>query len=651
MYLRQAQEEYAQALRMGQRDYKNLIAAGKNPYPAVLDTLLEGRSGDSMEELGTVEIPTEQIVGIKSAGRIHAFSASFLPLLSAESEFGSKWIHLCAAHFSEGIQEPILCYEYLGKFYVQEGNKRVSVLRHLGSPRIPGIVKRILPFKDGSPRVQAYYEFLDFYRVSGIYSIQFRKPGDYAELLSFLGKAPGETWTDREKLTFSAYYQYFREAYISPETQQLNLLPEEALLLWLQVYPFRDLGKLSARELKKTIEGLQDDFVAISQPDITSMRETAEAEDKPGFLSRIISGVPSHLNVAFIHPLDPETSPWIQSHDEGRIHLEKALGSQVTVRNYFHADSPQKAESLMEQAVAEGAEVIFTTTPPLRRSALRVAVKHPKVRFFNCSIDSHFSSVHAYYGRIFEAKFITGAMAGAMTRNDRIGYIGSAPTFGVPASINAFALGAQLTNPRAKILLRWSCQKGAHQQDFLEHGIRVISNRDAPTENPAYLNFGNYGTYYLDENGQWEPLGSPIWLWGKFYENILTAMLTGTWGKEESHQKAMNYWWGMDSGVIDVKLSDHLSTGLRTLAEMLRTGLQKGILDPFHRRILDQQGKLRNDGSRSFTADELLHMDWLCDNIIGSIPAFDEIEPYAQPMVRELGIYRDQIPMEKEGVL
>ena len=513
------------------------------------------------------------------------------------------------------------------------------------------MVKRILPFKDGSPRVQAYYEFIDFYRTSGIYALQFRKPGDYAELLSYLGKAPGEAWTDREKRTFSAYYQYFREAYISPETQQLNLLTEEALLLWLQVYPFRDLGKLSTRELKKTITGLWDDFVAISQPDVTSMRETADAEDKPGFLSRIIAGVPSHLNVAFVHPLDPESSPWIKSHDEGRMHLEKALGNQVTVRNYFHADSPQIAEQLMEQAITDGAEVIFTTTPPLRRSALRIAVKHPKVRFFNCSIDSHFSSVLSYYGRIFEAKFITGAMAGAMAQNDRIGYIGSAPTFGVPASINAFALGAQLTNPRAKILLRWSCQQGAHQKDFLEEGIRVISNRDAPSENPAYLNFGNYGTYCLDEEENWEPLGAPVWLWGRFYENILTAMLTGTWGKEEAHQKAVNYWWGMDSGVIDVQLSDRIPSGLRSLAEMLRTSLRRGALDPFRRRILDQQGNLRNDGSRSFSADELLHMDWLCDNVIGSIPAFDEIEAYAQPMVRELGIYRDQIPMEKEGAL
>ncbi|MBE6933505.1 MAG: BMP family ABC transporter substrate-binding protein [Ruminococcaceae bacterium] len=647
MDLLHAQEEYTQALRLGQKEYKALTAAGKDPYPQVLDALLEGRSGDSVVELGVIEVPTEQIVGTKEAGRTSAFSASFLPLLGTDTEFAAKWINLCKAHLTEGIRDPILCYEFLGKLYVQEGNKRVSVLKHMGAPRIPSIVKRILPVQDGSPRVLAYYEFLDFYRNTGIYAIQFRQPGDYAKLLSHLGKSPEDGWTEQEKRTFSAYYQYFRDAFDSLDSTGLQLLPEEALLLWLQVYPYQDLGRLPARELKKTLSALWDDLVSFSQPE-TAMVST-EPETKGGLLSWITA--PSHIRVAFVHPLDPVSSTWIKAHDEGRQHLQNALGEQVSVESYFHADTPPLAEQLLEQAVADGAEVIFATTPQLRRSVLRVAVKYPKVRFFNCSVDTHYSSVPSYYGRIFEAKFITGALAGAMAQNDRIGYIASSPTFGVPASINAFALGAQMTNPRAKILLRWSCQRGAHQQDFLQEGIHVISNRDAPTENPAYLNFGNYGTYGMDEWGQWEAIGSPVWLWGKFYENIISSMLSGTWDREENSKKAVDYWWGMDSGVIDVHLSDRLPTGLKVLANCLRTGLKEGTLDPFCRRIVDQQGVLRNAGDAGFTPDELLHMDWLCDNVIGHIPEFEEVEAYAQPMLRELGIHRDRIPLEKEGPL
>ena len=66
---------------------------------------------------------------------------------------------------------------------------------------------------------------------------------------------------------------------------------------------------------------------------------------------------------------------------------------------------------------------------------------------------------------------------------------------------------------------------------------------------------------------------------------------------------------------------------------------------------LNQDGTVKNDGSKTFTPDEVLRMDWLCDNVIGSIPQFDEIEPFAHSIVRQLGIYRDSIPMEKEGAL
>jgi hypothetical protein len=100
--------------------------------------------------------------------------------------------------------------------------------------------------------------------------------------------------------------------------------------------------------------------------------------------------------------------------------------------------------------------------------------------------------------------------------------------------------------------------------------------------------------------------------------------------------------------VIDVELADHLPEGLRSLANILRKGLQNRTIDPFFRRIVAQDGTVKNDGSRTLHPDELLHMDWLCENVEGFIPRFDEILPFAQPVVRELGVYRDQIPAEKE---
>ena len=653
MLHQEALDEYLKALKLGQKELKALIAAGKDPYPAVLDKLIEGGYTEIFQEVGLVEIPVEQIVGVKSAGRITAFTAGFLPLLDPDSEFGTKWVNLCADHLGEtGIREPIMCYEYLGKFYVQEGNKRVSVLKYFGASRIPGNVTRVVPARTEEPRTRAYFEFLDFYKYTRIYSVQYRVPGDYARLLSALGKDPGEAWDSRERRTFNAYFLYFKEAFDALGGQELDILPEEALLLWLKVYTFRDLGQMTALEIKKALSGLWEDIKVQAQPMPVKVRtEPGDTETTPNILERIVSGTPSRLKVAFVHPQDPVTSPWIKGHDQGRQYLEEALGSRVKVRSYFGADTPEAAEELLEQAVKEGAEVVFTTTPQLSRPTLRIAVKYPKVRFLNCSVDTPYSSIRTYYSRIFEAKFITGAIAGAMANNDRIGYVGSNPIFGVPASINAFALGAQMTNPRARIDLRWSCMSGNHQLDFLKEGIRVISNRDVPTQERAYLEFCNYGTYSLDEKGELIPLASPCWVWGKFYEKVIRSILSGAWEKDKDSPRAVNYWWGMDSGVIDVTLSDRLPEGVRALVELLRTGLQNGTVDPFRRRVIAQDGTVKNDGSRSFTADELLHMDWLCDNVDGYIPTFDRIAPYARNIVRALGIYRDQIPAEKEGSL
>ena len=644
--LQTAMDEYYQALKQGQKELKELTAAGKDPNPKVLDEILPENGTESVVDLGLVEIPAERIVGVKSAGRITAFTASFRPLLDSKSEFGLKWINLCAAHLGEvGITDPIVCYEYLGDFYIQEGNKRVSVLKHFDSPRIPGVVKRILPPVSQDPRIVAYYEFLDFYKVSRLYCIQFRRPGDYKKLMSHLNLSATEVWEEDQRRTVNAYFHYFRDAFCALNTKYADVLPEEALLLWLELYPFQDLGELTSANLKKSIAAIWEDILSASTDAV--LVQTTPTDKKSSLLNRLALSM-DQLKVAFVHQLDSSSSAWVLGHEDGRRHIENTFGEEILVSSYFGASTPELADQLIEQAVAEGAQVVFTTAPPLSKATLKAAVKYPKIRFLNCSVDQAYSSIRTYYGRIYEAKFITGAIAGAMAGEDRIGYIASYPIFGVPASINAFALGAQMTNPRAQIELRWSCVAGTPQADFLANNVRVISNRDAPTNAKMYLDFCSYGTYLVDDRGEMVPLASPVWYWGKFYEFVVQSILSGGWIREKGDTTALNYWLGMDSGVIDVTFSDKIPEGLRQLCQILKAGMADGSIDPFCRKITAQDGSLKNDGTRHFTPDELLHMDWLCSNVIGDIPKFEDILPISQNMVRELGIYRDRIPDKKE---
>ena len=157
--------------------------------------------------------------------------------------------------------------------------------------------------------------------------------------------------------------------------------------------------------------------------------------------------------------------------------------------------SRANADALVEQAITDGADVVFTTSPKLVGASLRAAVRHPQVHILNCSTgDALRQHPHLLHPRVRQAKFITGAIAGAMAGGDRIGYVADYPSFGVPANINAFALGARMTNPNVRIDLQWTCLPD--QIDplhvFTQKGITVISGRDVPMPN---CRSGSSGTF------------------------------------------------------------------------------------------------------------------------------------------------------------
>ena len=631
MSRKEAVEEYAKALKEGQKEYKECLQKETNPNPIVLDEILEAETGEVCVNLGLVNIPVGRIVGTKTAGRVTAFTPSFRPLMEPDTEFAAKWISLCADHLSDvGIHSPIECFEYLGNFYVQEGNKRVSVLRHFGAARIAANVKRIMPVNDDSPRVKAYFEFLEFYRLTGLYDVQYTQPGNYVKLMEKIGKPSNEKWTEEDRRSFRASFHYFTEAMTAVGGHVELPKPEDALLLWLAVHPFKDLKALSSSELKKTMVELWPNLLAAS--DRTPVVKTEPPVEKSKIV-QIFKGV-DHVNVAFVHRYNEQISNWTRAHETGRRYLESVMGKAVTTRVYENADTEELAKTLIGQAVADGADVVFTTAPQLISACMKASVMYPKVRFLNCAVHQPYATVRTYYSRIYESKFVTGAIAGAMCKDDRIGYVGSYPIHGEPASINAFALGAQLTNPNVKIQLKWSCVPGNPTKEFMNDGIWIMSNRDTPEEN--YL-VTEYGTYMADNTGHLTPLASPTWVWGHFYENVVRSIMSGSWETEKEGQ-IVNLWWGMRSGVIDVNLAPYMPESMKVLADMLKDGICSGKLDPFKRRILDQKGNVRNDGSKHFTPLELMQMDWLCENVVGSFPKYEEILPISRPMVKLLGI-------------
>ena len=474
-------EYYRDALKRAQKEFRSCTAKGESPYLPVLDEFVSQEDLLRTVDLGTIQVPLEFVVGTQTDGRTQAFARNFMPLMEEESEFAFKWKKLCQSQLEEGIRDPISAYEYLNRYYVTEGNKRVSVLKYFEADSIYAHVTRILPKRTDSRESELYYELIDFYRCSRINFIEFSKPGSYIRLQELVGKRVGDPWTDEERSGFSTAYYYFRRAYEDNGGRRLTSTVGDAMLAYMEIYGYPSLRGVSGEEIRRAVARAWEEITLQQEEEPIDVKLTPEEETrKRDLLSKMLpKAAPKPLKVAFLHDKAPETSGWTYGHELGRRHLETVFAGQVETCAYCNALDGDPLV-VMEQAIQEGCRVLFTTSPRLLPSSLRAAVDHPEALILNCSLNTSHRYIRTYYARMYEVKFISGAIAGALAGGDSIGYVGDYPIFGQVASINAFALGVQLTNPRTRVYLEWSSVSSGETavQRLTDRGIRLISAQD-----------------------------------------------------------------------------------------------------------------------------------------------------------------------------
>ena len=179
-------DDYSKACRLGKKDYQARMMRGEKPTLAVLDDIMPDSRYYEVP-LGLVQVPIDRIVGTKTMGRSSSFAGNFMPILNDGSEFAAKWIRLSDSQKEEGIRDPIKAYEYMNYFYVEEGNKRVSVMKYFGAVSIPGKVTRIVPPRTDEKENKIYYEFMDFYQASSVNYIWFSQEGSFTTLQKVVG--------------------------------------------------------------------------------------------------------------------------------------------------------------------------------------------------------------------------------------------------------------------------------------------------------------------------------------------------------------------------------------------------------------------------------------------------------------------------------
>ena len=630
--------EYSIALKRGQKAYRQDVAEGRQPYLKVLDEILAFTRTVGETDLGLVEIPIERIVGSKSVGRTRAFASNFMPLLES-GEFAEKWSTLYRAHLNEGIREPVIACEFMNQYYIIEGNKRVSVLKYAGAATVPGYVTRIIPAYSEDREIAIYYEFMEFSRFSSINNLTFSKQGCYRKICELIGKEYGVLWTVDERRSFSTDYYWFYKAFKEKGGAELPITGGDAFLLYLEIYGYEGIKDRSLDTMKQQLEPLWSELQALPKVGNVNHILQPEKESNRMTLEKILSPIipPAYkLKVGFIHHRTAETSSWTYSHDLGRIYLEETMGEKLTIRVYDNVETDEECLETIEQAIADGCTVIFTTSSRFLNASFNACIRHPNIKILNCSMNSYSGNLRTYYGRIYEAKFLVGMLAGILTRTDSIGYIADFPIFGTPASINAFALGVKMVNPTAKVHLAWSCVKDCdYTKLFTEANISHICGRDMIEPRDVTR---VYGLYDLGEE-RGKNLATSIWNWGKFYQRIIQTILNGNWKRTEAAPDfpTINYWWGISSGMIDMITSKAVPEQTMKLVNLVKKHIVANEFHIFSGDLYDQQHVLRNQGSYVMTANDIMNMDWLVENVVGELPKFEELDDEAAAVVKAQG--------------
>lgn len=251
----EARELYNTARNAARREQRQ----GKRSYPVALKSFLHDKDVSYTIDLEVMDIPTGKIVGVaKASDKDMAYNVDFLPLNPANSEFAAKWVRLYQAYLSdEGIREPIRCYEYLGRFYVIDGMKRVSVVKSCGAPTISAHVIRLMPVKTNDPKIQCYYEFLKHFRLTQLYQVTFTKPENFTKLQAALGYTTDHSWTEMNRFGFLFYWHAFDHAFNDVFGDDVAMTAADALVAVLEDYPYSEVRKMAPWDLTRVLQNLR----------------------------------------------------------------------------------------------------------------------------------------------------------------------------------------------------------------------------------------------------------------------------------------------------------------------------------------------------------------------------------------------------------
>lgn len=327
-------------------------------------------------------------------------------------------------------------------------------------------------------------------------------------------------------------------------------------------------------------------------------------------------GIPKdEIKVGVIHLSDPaEGSGYTYTHDLGIQGMQQNLNlsDDQIVRKINISDTDADAtRAAIQECIDEGCNIIFTTSWGYMETTAEMAEEYPDIYFSHgTGYMSNGKNFNNYFGRIYQARYLSGIVAGMNTKSDKIGYVAAMDSTNseVTGGIDAFAMGIYSVNQNAKVYVKvtnsWFDPDGekAAAETLLNMGCDVIAQH-CDTEYPQTLaqEKGVYSIGYnsdMSKNAPEACLCSVIWNWSAYYTSAVQSVIDGTWD-------GSNYYGGMNENLVGLTpLADFCADGTAEKVEEAKAailsgenGVFDGVIETNTGETVGKEGKTLDDAT------------------------------------------------------
>jgi basic membrane protein A and related proteins len=334
---------------------------------------------------------------------------------------------------------------------------------------------------------------------------------------------------------------------------------------------------------------------------------------------------PEPIKAAWVYIGPVGDAGWTFQHDNGRKAVEAAFAGKVKtsfVEKVPYADG----ERVIRDLAAQGNKIIFATSFGYMDAMMKVASEFPDVKFEHATGYKTAANMNVYDARFYHDAYVSGIIAGGMTKTNTLGFVASFPIPEVLRNINAFTLGAQSVNPKIKTRVVWIGswfdpeKEGAAAQELINKGADVLlQNTDSTAVLQTAEKNGKFAFGWDSDMSAFAPkahLASNIVDWAPYYKKAVGAVLDGSWKGE---QRTI---WGKPEGANDViKISDVVPAEVRAKAESAMAGIKDGSKEVFTGPIVGNDGKERL--AKDTKADQAWKdkVDFYVRGVEGKVPA------------------------------